>query len=112
MDARRKDYFNENVNLCESGCKFIGYNTSTNMYTCICNIKVIPGEKAPEYTGDYVTKEMPKDFRDLISKRSNIEVFKCVSKVFSSKGQKKKFRFIYFTSWICKFHWGYHFPFS
>jgi hypothetical protein len=61
------------------------------MYTCICNIKVIPGEKAPEYTGDYVTKEMPKDFRDLISKRSNIEVFKCASQVFSSKGQKKNF---------------------
>ena len=91
LDDRRKDYFDENVNLCESGCKFIGYNTSTNMYTCICNIKPIPGADAGEYTGDYVTNEMPKGFRDMISKRSNIEVFKCASQVFSSKGQKKNF---------------------
>jgi hypothetical protein len=91
LDDRRKDYFDENVNLCESGCKFIGYNTSTNMYTCICNIKAIPGADAGEYTGDYVTNEMPKGFRDMISKRSNIEVFKCASQVFSSKGQKKNF---------------------
>ena len=91
LDDRRKDYFDENINLCESGCKFIGYNTSTNMYTCICNIKAIPGAEPGEYTGDYVTNEMPKGFRDMISKRSNIEVFKCASQVFSSKGQKKNF---------------------
>ena len=91
LDDRRKDYFNENINLCETGCKFVGYNISTNLYTCICNIKPIPGVEAEEYTGDIVTNEMPKDFKDLISKRSNIEVFKCASQVFSSKGQKKNF---------------------
>ena len=91
LDDRRKDYFDENVNLCESGCKFVGYNISTNMYTCICNIKAVPGDEAGEYTGDYVTNEMPKGFKDMISKRSNIEVFKCSSQVFSSKGQKKNF---------------------
>ena len=91
LDDRRKDYFNENINLCETGCKFVGYNISTNLYTCICNIKPVPGVEAEEYTGDIVTYEMPKDFRDLISKRSNIEVFKCASQVFSSKGQKKNF---------------------
>ena len=105
LDDRRKDYFDENINLCESGCKFIGYNTSTNMYTCICNIKVIPGAEAGEYTGDYVTNEMPKGFRDMISKRSNIEVFKCASQVFSSKGQKKNFGsyilLVAFVSLIC-----------
>ena len=91
LDDRRKDYFNENINLCETGCKFVGYNISTNLYTCICNIKPVPGVEAEEYTGDIVTNEMPKDFKDLISKRSNIEVFKCASQVFSSKGQKKNF---------------------
>ena len=91
LDDRRKDYFDENINLCETGCKFVGYNTTTNLYTCICNIKAIPGVEAEEYTGDIITNEMPKDFRDLISKRSNIEVFKCASQVFSSKGQKKNF---------------------
>ena len=34
---------------------------------------------------------MPENFKDLISKRSNIEVFKCSSQVFSAEGQKKNF---------------------
>jgi hypothetical protein len=34
---------------------------------------------------------MPDNFKDLISKRSNIEVFKCSSQVFSAEGQKKNF---------------------
>ena len=67
------------------------------MYTCICNIKAVPGDEAGEYTGDYVTNEMPKGFKDMISKRSNIEVFKCSSQVFSSKGQEQEFRLLYFT---------------
>jgi len=91
LDDRRKDYFNENVNLCEKECVFVGYNISTNLYTCLCNIKVYPGEKAENYTGDYVTNEIPENFRDMISKRSNIEVFKCASQVFSSSGQKMNF---------------------
>ena len=91
LDDRRKDYFQDFINLCEPGCKFRGYNISTNMYTCICNIKATPGEQAEEYTGDNVTNEIPKDFRDLVSKRPNIEIFKCFSQVFSSKGQKKNF---------------------
>ena len=93
LDDRRKDYFNENINLCEEGCKFVGYNTSTNMYTCYCNIKSVPGSTPKNITddGEYVSDEMPKDFKDYISKRSNIEVFKCSSQVFSSSGQKNNF---------------------
>ena len=91
LDDRRKDYFNENINLCESGCKFVGYNTSTKYYTCACNIKVTPGSEAEEYTTEYITKEMPENFKDYISKRSNIAVFKCASQVFSASGQKKNF---------------------
>ena len=91
LDDRRKDYFNENLNLCEKGCVFSGYDASTNYYTCLCNIKIIPGEGSGQYTGDYVTKEMPEDFKNFESKRSNIEVFKCASQVFSASGQKKNF---------------------
>ena len=90
LDDRRKDYFNENINLCDTGCVFAGYNTTTNYYTCICNIKS-PGDEATPYSGDYVTKEMPENFKDMISRRSNIEVFKCASQVFSANGQKKNF---------------------
>ena len=63
------------------------------MYTCRCNIKTTPGEELEDYKGEITTttKEMPEDFKNLISKRSNIEVFKCSSQVFSSSGQKKNF---------------------
>ena len=93
LDARRKDYFDENINLCEKGCIFEGYNTKNKMYTCRCNIKTTPGEELEDYKGEITTttKEMPEDFKNLISKRSNIEVFKCSSQVFSSSGQKKNF---------------------
>ena len=91
LDARRKDYYNENINICESGCIFIGYNTKSMSYICKCNIKTTPGESAGEYTGEIVERSLPENFKDLISKRSNIEVFKCASNVFSAEGQKKNF---------------------
>ena len=91
LDARRQDYFDENINLCETGCQFIGYNTTTKRYTCLCNIKPRPGDPAEPLEGDYITKDMPKNFKDLISRRSNLAVFKCASQVFSSEGQKKNF---------------------
>ena len=34
---------------------------------------------------------MPENFKDLISRRSNIAVFKCASQVFSAKGQKNNY---------------------
>ena len=91
LDARRKDYFNESINLCDQGCIFEGYNTKNKMYTCRCNIKTTVGGESQDYKGEIVNNEMPEDFKDLISKRSNIEVFKCSSQVFSSSGQKKNF---------------------
>ena len=88
LDARRKDYYNEHVNLCESGCIFTGYNTKSRTYTCLCNIKSEPGAQLGDYTGEVFERAMPKNFKDLISRRSNIAVFKCASQVFSSEGQK------------------------
>ena len=46
-------------------------------------------------------KEMQENFRDLISKRSNIEVFKCASKVFSAKGQKNFGSYILLFALAC-----------
>ena len=91
LDARRKDYYNENVNLCESGCIFTGYNTKSKTYTCLCNIKSEPGAEMGEYTGDVLERAMPKNFKNLISRRSNIAIFKCASQVFSSEGQNKNY---------------------
>ena len=91
LDARRKDYYNENINICEKGCAFIGYNTKSMTYTCRCNTKAVPGEEAGEYQGEIIERTMPKNFKDLISRRSNIAVFKCATNVFSAEGQKNNF---------------------
>ena len=91
LDARRKDYYNENVNLCDSGCTFVGYNAQGKTYTCRCNVQGTPGESTGEYKGDIVERTMPDNFKDLISRRSNIAVFKCASQAFSAEGQKNNF---------------------
>ena len=88
LDARRKDYYNENVNLCDSGCTFAGYNAQGKTYTCRCNIQATPGESLGEYKGEVVERTMPENFKDLISRRSNIAVFKCAAQAFSAEGQK------------------------
>ena len=91
LDARRKDYFDENINLCDKGCGFVGYNTNTKTYICKCNIQSTPGEDTGEFKGEIVERVMPENFKDLISRRSNIAVFKCASQVFSAKGQKNNY---------------------
>ena len=88
LDSRRKDYYNENVNLCGNSCIFLSYNTKSMTYNCRCNMKSYPGEETGEYDGEIVEREIPENFKDLISKRSNIAVFKCAKNVFSAKGQK------------------------
>ena len=88
LDERKSDYFSENLNLCEKGCSFVGYNVSIKMYTCNCPIKAEPGQKLDDY--ETVTKEIPESFYKR-HKNSNIEVFKCASEVFSAKGQKFNF---------------------
>jgi hypothetical protein len=83
LEERKSDYFNENLNLCEQGCTFIGYNVNAKMYTCRCPIKTKVGTL--DNTDDYetITKEIPESYYKK-HKHSNIEVFKCSSQVFSS----------------------------
>ena len=91
LDDRRKDYYNSDISLCDENCYFMGYNISLKMYACECVTRGV-NETSPELTGErYQYKEMPEGFLDLVSRRSNIKVFKCASQVFSAKGQKKNF---------------------
>ena len=91
LDLRRKDYYNENINLCSKRCKLVGYNIKSMVYTCRCNIKATPDESANEYRKVIIERFLHKNFKVLISNRTNIAVFKCTSIVFSSKGYKKNF---------------------
>ena len=88
LDERRTDYFNQDYNLCEKGCKFIGFNETINMYTCECSVKNTIND---EITYEQTPMEVPEDFFKKQTGYSNIKVFKCASQVFSSKGQKMNF---------------------
>ena len=90
LGDRRKDYYIDDAKYCESGCQFQSYNLASNYYTCTCGTKASPGSKS-EYTGNVETYELPEGFKDYVTRKSNIEVFKCASQVFSAKGQKKNF---------------------
>ena len=85
LEDRINDYFNEQLNICEDGCIFKGYNITTNLYTCQCPIKNAINQDISQ--NEKVSEELPKDFFKK-HKNSNIEVFKCVSQVFSNEGQK------------------------
>ena len=91
LDERRKEYYNEEINLCEKGCGFVEYNIDAMTYKCRCNIKGTPGEELEDYEGEYIEMKMPDDFKKLRTKLSNIAVFKCASNVFSAKGQKNNY---------------------
>ncbi len=85
LDERKADYFNQELNLCDSGCTFKEYNPSTHLYACECPIK--GGNNTSTTT---VTKELDENFYKR-HKNSNIEVLKCASQVFSAEGQKKNY---------------------
>ena len=85
LDDRINDYFEEQLNICDNGCTFKGYNVTNNLYTCECPIKNTINQDMSEVKE--VSEELPKDFFKK-HKNSNIEVFKCASQVFSNEGQK------------------------
>ena len=87
IDDRQADYFS-NTKLCEKGCTFVSYNATTNYYTCNCPIKDSINQQLD--ASEDVSQKLPESFYKK-HKYSNIEVFKCSSQVFSSKGQKKNF---------------------
>ena len=90
LDDRIKDYFNSKLKLCDSGCSFVSYNATTHYYTCKCPIKdTINGDTTKNGENENSNK-LPENLYKK-HKNSNIEVFKCASQVFSSKGQNKNF---------------------
>ena len=86
LDERRTDYFLESINICREDCNFLGYNVSTNQYSCECPI-VSDGTNEKK---EIISKKLPEDFYKKHT-FSNIKVFKCSSQVFSPEGQKKNF---------------------
>ena len=86
LDLRRNDYYNENMNLFNNGCKLARYNIKSMACTFRCNIRTTPDESAEVIPERF----LHKDFQNL-SRRTNIALLKCASNVFSFKGQTKNF---------------------
>ena len=88
LDERIRDYFDHN-DLCDNDCTYNSFNYNSQTYTCTCKVKASPTDTQSE-----ITTKKEKKIPDYLYKRhknSNIEVIKCASQVFSSKGQKKNF---------------------
>ena len=87
IDQRRKDYFQEALNICKDGCTFKGYNATANSYSCECPVI---DSNTEDKNKEIITEQLPDDFYKEHT-FSNIKVFKCASQVFSQKGQNKNF---------------------
>ena len=106
LNERRNDYFFK-YNLCGDGCQSIGYNVTIGMFICSCSIKTEFNYQI--YFGyfelGYIPIDIPGGFYKREKGYSNIKVFKCVSQVFSIKGQKLNFGsyalIICFVAFIC-----------
>ena len=85
LDERIRDYFDKN-NICGDECEYVSYDYNSNTYTCNCKIKGDLGKVQERVSSKKVPESLYKRH-----KNSNIEVIRCASQVFSSKGQKKNF---------------------
>ena len=79
---RKNDYNIQNMSLCESGCEYEGYNSTTKKTKCSCPIKT--QRNFFDIDQDKLLNKF-KNYKDMI----NIMIIKCYKLVFSSNGIKK-----------------------
>ena len=79
LDDRRADYFNEEYNLCEEGCKFIAYNETIEIYICNCSVKSGMND---EIESEFTPMDIPDSFYKKEMGYSNIKIFKLLLKYF------------------------------
>ena len=78
---RKNDYNIQNMSLCESGCEYEGYNSTTKKTKCSCPIKT--QRNFFDIDQDKLLNKF-KNYKDMI----NIMIIKCYKLVFSSNGIK------------------------
>ena len=82
LKDRQKEYVNNNLSLCESGCTFSRYDSNTKKAICICNIKLKITDIKNLKIDKNVFFDGFKNFKNLI----NISVLKCYKLLFTKKG--------------------------
>ena len=79
---RKKEYNDNNLGLCEKGCNFIEYNTTTKNVICECD----PQNRSPLQLDELINKDkLLNNFID-IETISNINLLKCYENLFSKDG--------------------------
>ena len=82
LDDRKNEYIINNMSLCESNCRYDGYNSDTQKAKCECEVKI----KLPLISEIVIDKdELYNNFID-IKKNINIKIMKCYGILFSKDG--------------------------
>ena len=82
LKDRRKEYFDNNLSLCENNCTYKGYNNNTKKVLCECYIKI----KFPLVSEIIINKDkLLNNFID-IKNTININVMKCFYTLFTREG--------------------------
>ena len=97
LTDRQNDYYNENVALCEKGCSYIFFNSTSKKAKCQCQIKQdISNVKTLSFS-----KMGAATFLD-IKTLANIEIIKCYKLPFTKEGEIKNYgSFILIFMIIC-----------
>ena len=80
LNDRKKEFFNNNLSLCEDNCDLIDYNSETKKAKCNCNVKTTISLSKSVIDKD----KFFKNFIDLES-IANIDVVKCYKLLFTKK---------------------------
>ena len=79
LECRRKEFINNNMSLCESDCKYIGYDYDTKTSKCECPIKKVMSI----FNIKIDTERLYNKFTGLTS--SNIDIIKCYYLLFKKE---------------------------
>ena len=87
LSDRRRNYYNENIILCENGCEYLSYNSDNNLVRCKCFVKSNIEDEIKKIS---FQKENLSYFFN-IKTYANFDIIKCYSLLFSKKGLTKNY---------------------
>ena len=91
LEDRQNQYIENNKSLCEENCIFVGYDSTTNMVECSCEVKFT----LPLISEIKIDKNKLYKFMD-IKKIANFDVLKCYKLIISKVGIITNFGFYLF----------------
>ena len=88
LSARKKNYINNKLTVCEENCEFTGYNKTTEKAKCSCKVKTDFVNKISENNFNEIKLyEIFTDFNNIF----NIRVLKCMNLIFTIKAFKENY---------------------